>query len=76
MVEGEERDSTTTESTLPLRTPEAEHSTECGKAEALPLSSDDPITVSLEEEQMLMDDSALVTGGMAELNVPSPRKSN
>ena len=73
MVEGpEESGPTGAESTGPLRSQEAEPSMEVDMDDILPLTSGGAITVTAEEEEMLMGDPTSVAGEMARLHVSSP----
>ena len=73
MVEGlEESGLTGVESTSPPGNQETECSMEVDVDTTLPLTSGCDITVSAEEEQILMDDSTSVAGEMARLQVSSP----
>ena len=73
MVEGpEESGPTGAESTSPLRSQEAEPSMEVDMDDILPLTSGGTITVTAEEEEMLMGDPTSVAGEMAKLQVSSP----
>ena len=60
------------ESTSPLRSQETEPSMEVDVDSTPPLTSGSAITVSVEEDQMLMGDPAAVAGEMAKLQVFSP----
>ena len=60
------------ESTSPLESQGTEPSMEVDVDSILPLTSDGDITVSPEEERMLMSDPTSVTGEMARLQVSSP----
>ena len=70
--EPEESGLTGAESTSPPRNQETEPSIEVDEDSSLPLTSGGGITVSAEEEQILMDDSTSVAGEMARLQVSSP----
>ena len=73
MVEGpEESGPIGAESTSPLRSQEAEPSMEVDVDNIPPLTSGDTITVTAEEDEMLMGDSTSVAGEMAKLQVSSP----
>ena len=73
MVEGpEESGPTGVESTSPLRSQEAEPSMEVDVDDIPPLTSGDAITVTAEEEEVLMGDPTSVAGEMAKLQVSSP----
>ena len=73
MVEGLEKSGPTgAESTSPLRSQEAEPSMEVDVDDIPPLTSDGAITVTAEEEEMLMGDPTSVAGEMAKLQVSSP----
>ena len=73
MVEGpEESGPTGAESISPLRSQEAEPSMEVDVDDILPLTSGGAITVTAEEEEMLMGDPTSVAGEMAKLQVSSP----
>ena len=73
MVEGlEERGPTGAESTSHLRSQEVEPSMEVDVDDIPPLTSGDAITVTAEEEEMLMGDPTSVAGEMAKLQVSSP----
>ena len=73
MVEGpEESGPTGVESTSPLRSQQAEPSMEVDMDDIPPLTSGDAITVTAEEEEMLMGDPTSMTGEMARLQVSSP----
>ena len=73
MVEGlEESGPTGAESTSPLRSQEAEPSMEVDGDDILLLTSGDTITVTAEEEEMLMGDPTSVAGEVAKLQVSSP----
>ena len=70
--EPEESGLTGAESTSPLESQETEPSMEVDVDSTLPLTSGSAITVSAEEEQMLMGDPTSVAGEMAKLQVSSP----
>ena len=73
MVEGpEESGPTGAESTSPLGSQEAEPSMEVDVDDIPLLTSGDTTTVTAEEEEMLMNDPASMTGEMARLQVSSP----
>ena len=73
MVEGpEESGPTGAEPTSPLGSQETEHSMEVDVDSTPPLTSGSAITVSAEEDEMLMGDSTSVAGEMAKLWVSSP----
>ena len=73
VVEGlEESGPTGVEFTSPHRSQEAEPSMEVDVNDIPPLTSGDAITVTAEEEEMLMGDPTSVTGEMAKLQVSSP----
>ena len=60
------------ESTSPLRGQETEPSMEVDVDSTPPLASGSAITVSAEEDEMLMGDPTTVVGEMAKLQVSSP----
>ena len=70
--EQEETGLTGAESTGPLRSQETEPSMEVDMDSTLPLTSGSAITVSAEEDQILMGDPTSVAGEMAKLHVSSP----
>ena len=70
--EPEESGLTGVESTSPPGNQETEPSMEVDEDSAPPLTSGGGITVSAEEEQILMDDSTSVAGEMTRLQVSSP----
>ena len=73
VVEGpEESGPTGTESTSPLRSQQAEPSMEVDVDDIPPLTSGGAITVTAEEDEMLMGDPTSVAGEMAKLQVSSP----
>ena len=73
VVEGQEESGPTgAESTSPLRSQEAEPSMEVDMDDIPPLTSGGAITVTAEEEEMLMGDPTSVAGEMAKLQVSSP----
>ena len=73
MVEGlEESGPTGAESTSPLRSQEAEPSMEVDMDDIPLLTSGDAITVTAEEEEMLMGNPTSVAGEMAKLQISSP----
>ena len=72
VVGAEESGPTGAEATGPLRSQEAEPSMEVDVDDILPLTSGDATTVTAEEEEMLMNDPASMTGEMAKLQVSSP----
>ena len=73
VVEGlEESGPTGAESTSPLRSQEAEPSMEVDVDDIPPLTSGDTITVTAEEEEMLMGNPTSVAGEMAKLQVSFP----
>ena len=70
--EQEESGLTGVESTSPLRSQETEPSMEVDMDSTLPLTSGSAITVSAEEDQILMGNTTSVAGEMAKLQVSSP----
>ena len=70
--EPEESGLTGVESTSPLESQEMEPSMEVDVDSTLPLTSGGDITVSAEEDEMLMGDPTSVAGEMAKLQVSSP----
>ena len=73
VVEGlEESGPTGAESTGPLRSQEAEPSMEVDMDDIPPLTSGGAITVTAEEEEMLMGDPTSVAREMAKLHVSCP----
>ena len=73
VVEGpEESGPTGAELTSPLRSQEAEPSMEVDVDDIPPLTSGGTITVTAEEEEMLMGNPTSVAGEMAKLHVSSP----
>ena len=70
--EPEESGLTGVESTSPLESQETEPSMEVDMDSTPPLTPGGDITVSAEEDEMLMGDPTSVAGGMAKLQVSSP----
>ena len=73
MVEEQEESGLTgAESTGPLRSQETEPSMKVDMDSTPPLTSGSPITLSAEEDQILMGDPTSVAGEMAKLHVSFP----